>query len=136
MNKNKSKRVNQKRTIRKDKPKIIRQKHEIDVFGKVLGRVATQIATILIGKNKPNYQPHLDMGDSVIIKNIKNIKITGDKINQKIYYRHSTYPGGLKQKKMKDLFNEDPNQILKKAVMNMLPKNKLRKDRIKRLKFE
>ncbi|MBU1165044.1 50S ribosomal protein L13 [Patescibacteria group bacterium] len=117
------------------KAKIIRQKHEIDATGLVLGRLATKISTLLIGKNKASYQPHIDMGDSVIIKNVKDIKITGAKLDQKKYYRHSGFPGGLKTKKMGDVFAKDPAEVLKKAVYNMLPKNKLRKERMKRLKF-
>lgn len=113
--------------------KISRQTHVIDASGKVLGRLASEITVILIGKNKPSYKPNIDMGDNIIIKNIKKIKISGNKLDQKIYYRHSTYPGGLKRIKMRTLFEKDPAQVLKKAVFNMLPKNRLRKDRIKRL---
>ena len=114
---------------------IKRKTHTIDATDQVLGRLATQIATLLIGKGKESYRPNDDNGDIVIVKNTKKMKITGKKLDQKLYYHHSGYPGGLKTKKMGDVFKNDPNQVLHKAVYNMLPKNKLRKPRIKRLRF-
>lgn len=115
--------------------KIDRKTHNIDAADQVLGRLASKIALLLIGKGKESYQPNIDNGDIVIVKNTKKIKITGKKLDQKLYYHHSGYPGGLKTKKMGDVFKSDPNQVLHKAVYNMLPKNKLRKPRIKRLRF-
>jgi len=115
--------------------KIDRKTHNIDATDQVLGRLATQIATLLIGKGKESYRPNIDNGDIVIVKNTKKMKITGKKLDQKLYYHHSGYPGGLKTKKIGDVFKNDPNQVLHKAVSNMLPKNKLRKPRIKRLRF-
>jgi len=115
--------------------KIDRKTHNIDATDQVLGRLATQMATLLIGKRKENYRPNVDNGDIVIVKNTKKMKITGKKLDQKLYYHHSGYPGGLKTKKMGDVFEKDPNQVLHKAVFNMLPKNKLRKPRMKRLRF-
>jgi large subunit ribosomal protein L13 len=113
-----------------------REIHTIDANGKVLGRLASQIAILLMGKHKPNYDPSKDMGDVVIVKNIDKIKITGKKLEKEIYYRHSGYLGGLKEIPIKRIFEKNPSFLLKKAVYGMLPKNKLRKRMIKRLKFE
>ena len=117
------------------KPIIKREIQKIDATGISLGRLATQIAMILQGKNKPEYQPHLDNGDMVVVSNISKVKITGKKLEQKKYYRHSGYPGGLKETKMQDLFEKNPAEILKKAVFSMLPKNRVRANMIKRLKI-
>jgi large subunit ribosomal protein L13 len=108
----------------------------IDATGKVLGRLASQIAILLMGKNKPNYDPSKDMGDFVVVKNVEKIKISGKKLEKEKYYRHSGYLGGLKEIPLKKVFKENPSQVLKKAVFGMLPKNRLRKKMIKRLKFE
>lgn len=115
---------------------ITRQTHTIDATGKVLGRLATQIARLLRGKHRPDFVPNKDLGDVVIVKNINKIKITGKKIAQKKYYHYSGYPGGLKEKPLKTLIKENPAEVLKKAVYGMLPKNKLRARQIKRLKIE
>ncbi len=116
--------------------KIKRKTHTIDAKGKILGRLATEIAVLLRGKHKPNFVPYLDMGDAVTIKNVKEIKLTGKKTEQKKYYRHSGYPGGLKEIPFKKMFEKNPNLVLRKAVFGMLPKNKLRAKMIKHLKFE
>jgi len=113
-----------------------RKTYIIDAKDKVLGRLASEIAILLRGKHKPNFLPYKDMGDIVIVKNIDQIKITGKKIENKKYYHHTGYLGGLKEVPLKKLFNENPSAILKKAVFGMLPKNKLRSIQIKRLKFE
>ncbi len=113
-----------------------RETHKIDAEKMVLGRLATKISIILRGKNKPNYYPHKDMGDFVIVENIDKIKITGDKDRQKKYYRHSGYLGSLKQESHENLVKRRPGENLKKAVYGMLPKNKLRSQMIKRLKFK
>ncbi|MBL7141648.1 50S ribosomal protein L13 [Patescibacteria group bacterium] len=118
------------------KPEIRRKVHAIDATDQSLGRLASRIAQLLIGKGKPSYVPNLDLGDIVVVKNVKKIKITGRKLEQKKYYHHSGYPGGLKTRKMKEVFAKSPDQVLHKAVYNMLPKNKLRKPRIKRLRFK
>lgn len=115
--------------------KIERKTHTIDATDQVLGRLASRIALILTGKNKPVYVPNIDVGDIVVVKNVKKIKITGQKLEQKKYYHHSGYPGGLKTKKMSEVFAKDPSEVLCRAVYNMLPKNKLRKQRFKRLRF-
>jgi len=113
-----------------------RKTHTIDATDKVLGRLASQIAILLRGKHKPNFVPYLDMGDFVIVKNIKKLKVTGKKMEQKIYFRHSEYLGGAKEAPLKILFKENPAEVLRKAVFGMLPKNKLRGKTIKRLKIE
>jgi len=125
--------TNKKKEQIKKKVKIVREVHQIDASNKAFGRLSSEIAILLMGKNKASYQRHIDMGDSVVVKNIKKVKITGQKLEQKIYYRHSTYPGGLKKTKMKDIFEKDPEKLFKMCVIKMLPKNKLRNDRIKRL---
>lgn len=116
--------------------KIERKTHTIDATGQVLGRLATKIAGLLRGKGKPGFQPYLDQGDYVIVKNVAEIKVTGNKMQEKVYWRHSGYPGGLKKIKMADLFKIRPSEVLRRAVYNMLPKNKLRNETIKRLKIE
>lgn len=113
--------------------KIERKTHKIDATGKAPGRLASEIAIMLRGKNKASYQPNVDAGDFVHVSNAKHMKFTGKKLEQKKYYHHSGYPGGLKEKKMKEVFENNPGEVLKKAVYNMLPKNKLRKEMIKRL---
>jgi len=110
--------------------KIERKTHKIDAKDKVLGRLATGIVILLRGKNKPTFEPHIDNGDFVVVKKSDDIKLTGKKMEQKIYYRHSGYPGGLKTKKLKDITKAE---ALKRAVWNMLPKNRLRNAMIKRL---
>ena len=112
---------------------IERQLHKIDATEKVIGRMATEIANVLRGKNKPEYQPNVDLGGAVEVVNIKKAKFTGNKLEQKKYYHYSGYPGGLKEIKAKDLFAKDPAEVLRKAVWNMMPKNKLRSEMIKRL---
>lgn len=113
-----------------------RQTHIIDAKNRPLGRLAVEIAILLRGKHKEAFLPNKDIGDFVIIKNIKRILVTGKKSSNKIYYRHTGYLGGLKEKTFKQVFKEKPSYVLKKAVFGMLPKNKLRPKQIKRLKIE
>lgn len=114
-----------------------RENHIIDAEGKVLGKLAAEAAVLLKGKNKPAYLPNKDTGDFVTVKNVDKMIFTGKKFENKIYYRHSLYLGGLKKETMKELRQKKgSSEILKKAVMGMLPKNKLRAKRIKRLRFE
>lgn len=113
-----------------------RKTYIIDAKGKVLGRLASYIATILRGKDKTDFQPNRDEGGFVIVKNIEDIKITGRKIEQKKYYHHSGFIGGLKEVPLKKVFKENPREALKKAVWGMLPNNKLRPKQIKRLRFQ
>jgi large subunit ribosomal protein L13 len=111
-----------------------RKTHQIDATDKILGRLATQVAILLRGKNVPTYRPNVDAGANVEVINASKIKFSGKKLEQKEYIWHTNYPGGLKRKKVKDVFALDPGQVLKTAVMGMLPKNKLRSQMIKRLK--
>jgi large subunit ribosomal protein L13 len=113
--------------------KIERTTHEIDATSQAVGRVATQVALLLKGKNKPDFTPHIDGGDFVVVKNAKQVKFTGLKLVQKDYYHHTGYPGGLKRKPMKHVFEEDPTDVMKRAVWGMLPKNKHRGEMFKRL---
>ena len=106
----------------------------IDCSGKTLGRLSVKVANILRGKNKPEYTPNSDVGDFVVLVNAKNLKVTGSKNEDKIYYRHTGYPGGIKQISFKDLLNNDPEKVLRLAVKGMLPKNKLNRQVIKKLK--
>ena len=112
---------------------INRKLQIIDAEGKAIGRIATAVVEKLLGKNKASYQPHIDVGDFVTVKNIKKVKFTGKKYVQKLYHSHSGYPGGLKTKSLNELFEKEPAKVLKKAVHQMLPNNKLRAQRIKRL---
>ena len=106
----------------------------IDCSGKTLGRLSVRVANILRGKNKPEYTPNSDVGDFVVLVNAKNLKVTGSKNEDKIYYRHTGFPGGIKQISFKDLLNKDPEKVLRLAVKGMLPKNKLNRQVIKKLK--
>src|SRR3989338_8242997 len=115
---------------------IKRDTQIIDAEGKVLGRLATEVALLLRGKNKINYQPHLDNGAVVVIKNVDKMKFTGKKLEQKVYKHHTNYLGHLDIVKMKDLYDKKPSKVFERAVYNMLPKNKLRPLMMKRLKFE
>lgn len=114
---------------------IKREIYKVDATDQVLGRMAVDIATHLIGKHRPNYQPHIDSGDIVEVENVVKMKVTGKKMEQKKYYRHSGYPGGIKEKTMEVMFNENPAKVLEAAVSRMLPKTKHRTERLKRLKI-
>lgn len=112
----------------------INRKHiEIDAAGIAPGRVATQVAMALRGKNKPDFAPHIDGGDMVTVINASKVKFTGRKLVQKDYYHHSMHPGGLKTVSMQKVFEKDPGDVIKRAVYGMLPKNKLRDEMIMRL---
>jgi large subunit ribosomal protein L13 len=100
----------------------------------VLGRLATQVATLIRGKHKPTYTPSNDGGDYVIIINAEKIRVTGDKANQKIYYRHSNYPGGLKKTTYKVMLQKNPDRIIRIAVKGMLPRNRLSRHMLTKLK--
>lgn len=113
-----------------------RDKFEIDAAGQSVGRIATQIAMALMGKNSPHYVAHLDRGDKVIVLNVKDVKFTGRKIEQKEYKHHSMYPGGLKIKTAKDVMKVNPREAVIHAVSRMLPKNKLRTQRLLRISFK
>ncbi len=113
---------------------IKREWYLVDAEGKTLGRLASEIAKILRGKHKPIYTPHLDCGDYVIVINADKIKVTGRKLDQKIYYRHSGYLGGLKSIKLRDQLQKHPERVLEAAVRGMLPKNRLGRKMFKKLK--
>jgi len=113
--------------------KTERKTHQIDATGQTVGRLASKIAPILRGKNKPQYQPHLDLGDIVEIKNIGKLKFTGKKLEQKEYYHVTGYIGGLKTKKMGEVYEKNPGEVLHKAVREMLPPTRLRPGMLKRL---
>ena len=116
------------------KEEVQRNWFVLDATDRVLGRVATKIADKIRGKDKPTFTPHTDGGDYVIVINAEKIKVTGSKFNNKIYYRHSLYPGGLKSQTFKELNEKNPERIIEEAVKGMLPKNKLGKSIIKKLK--
>lgn len=106
----------------------------VDAAGQTLGRMATRIATILRGKHKPMYTPHLDCGDHVIVINAGKIQVTGKRLDQKVYYRHSGYPGGLKSITLRDQLQKHPTRAIQLAVRGMLPKNRLGRQMIKKLR--
>jgi large subunit ribosomal protein L13 len=112
---------------------IKREWHLIDVKGKILGRVSSEIAQLLMGKSKPYFVKNLDCGDYVVVINAKEVKTTGKKEDLKTYYRHSGYPGGFKAEKLKDLRQRNPEEIIKHAVSGMIPQNKLRASMLKKL---
>ena len=105
-----------------------------DASDRVLGRFATKIADKLRGKDKPTFTPHVDGGDFVVVINAEKVKVTGKKSDQKKYYKHSLYPGGLKEKSYQEVLNNNPERIIENAVRGMLPKNKLGKSMFKKLK--
>jgi len=107
--------------------------HQIDVGGKTLGRVATGIATLLMGKSKPYFVKNMDCGDFVVVTNVSKIVATGNKLKQKIYTSYSGFPGGIRKEALGDLLQRKPTEVIRRAVYGMLPKNKLRDSMIKRL---
>lgn len=117
------------------KEDVTRDWYLVDVDSKVLGRVATQIANVLRGKNKPTFTPSVDTGDFVIVVNAEKIALTGKKLSDKTYYSHSGYVGGLKEISAGKLLAKKPEDLLKKAVKGMLPKNKLARHMLKKLKI-
>ncbi len=117
-------------------PEKVVSTHTIDAEGKILGRLATEIAVLLRGKNKVGFTYHQDHGDIVVVKNGEKIRVTGNKATQKMYYRHSSYPGGLREITYKEMHETHPDRIIRLAVQNMLPKNRLRASWMKRLIIE
>ncbi len=114
---------------------ITREWYLVDAEGKTLGRLATQIADTLRGKRKPQYTPHVDTGDFVIVVNAEKIQVTGNKLDQKRYYRHSGYPGGLRSRTLREQLERRPTEVLRVAVKGMLPKNRLARQQITKLKI-
>lgn len=123
------------KTFNVKKEEIIKDWCVVDAQGKILGRLASEIASRLRGKHKPIYTPHLDTGDFVIVVNAEKIQLTGNKLADKIYYRHSGYPGGLTETTAGKLLQEKPEDVLKIAVRGMLPKNTLGRAMLKKLKI-
>jgi large subunit ribosomal protein L13 len=117
------------------KPREIEQAWRlVDADGQILGRLATEIADTLRGKNKAAYTPHVDTGDFVIVVNAEKVRVTGKKLEQKIYYRHSGYPGGLRERTLAEQLARRPEEVIRKAVKGMLPKNKLAAAQLRKLK--
>jgi large subunit ribosomal protein L13 len=106
----------------------------VDAEGQTLGRLAAKIAPILKGKHKPIYTPHLDCGDFVIVVNADKVRVTGRKTDQKIYYRHSEYPGGIRRTDLRDQLSRHPGRVIEAAIRGMLPKNRLGRRMVKKLK--
>jgi large subunit ribosomal protein L13 len=117
------------------KAEIKRDWYVIDATDKILGRLASKIARVLIGKNKPQYSPHLDCGDFVVVINADKFRVTGNKMKDKIYYSHSFHPGGLKKIHLELMLKKHPERVFYHAISGMLPKNKLRARRLRRLKI-
>jgi len=113
---------------------VTREWYVVDASGKTLGRLATEIARILRGKHKPQYTPHVDVGDFVIVINAEKIAVTGRKLDQKRYYRHSGYPGGLHSITLRRMLEKHPERVIRLAVKGMLPKNRLGRRMLKKLK--
>jgi large subunit ribosomal protein L13 len=113
---------------------ITREWYVVDAAGLTLGRLATLIADTLRGKRKPVFTPHVDTGDFVIVVNAEKIAVTGNKLDQKMYYRHSGYPGGLKSRSLREQLDRRPTEVIRAAVKGMLPKNKLARQQLTKLK--
>jgi large subunit ribosomal protein L13 len=106
----------------------------VDASGKTLGRLATRIADALRGKRKPEYTPHIDTGDFVVVVNAEKIAVTGDKRQQKLYYRHSGYPGGLRTRTLEEMLERRPEEVIRLAVKGMLPRNRLGRQQLRKLR--
>lgn len=113
---------------------IERRWYIVDAEGLTLGRLATQIATVIRGKHKPSFTPHLDVGDYVIVVNAEKVHVTGNKEEQKFYYRHSGYPGGFRSTSLRDQLDKHPERVIETAVKGMLPHTNLGRDQLKKLK--
>jgi large subunit ribosomal protein L13 len=114
---------------------VEREWYVVDATGQTLGRLASRVATVLRGKHKPIYSPSVDAGDHVIVINADKIHVTGRKLDQKIYYRYSGYPGGLKETTLRNLLDKRPTRVIRLAVRGMLPKNRLGRQMLKKLKI-
>jgi large subunit ribosomal protein L13 len=106
----------------------------VDAGGKTLGRLATQIADLLRGKRKPQYTPHIDTGDFIIVVNAEKIHVTGNKLQAKLYRRHSGYPGGLRERTLAEMLERRPEEVIRRAVKGMLPRNRLARQQLRKLK--
>src|SRR6267143_6121730 len=114
---------------------IAREWYLVDAEGQTLGRLATQIADTPRGKRKPQFTPHVDTGDFVIVVNAEKIHVTGNKLDQKMYHRHSGYPGGLRSRSLREQLDRRPTEVLRSAVKGMLPRNRLARTQINKLKI-
>ncbi len=114
---------------------VARDWYVVDADGKTLGRLATAIADTLRGKRKPQYTPHTDTGDFVVVVNAEKIQVTGQKLDQKLYHRHSGYPGGLRSRTLREQLDRQPTEVLRKAVKGMLPRNSLSRAQLNKLKI-
>jgi large subunit ribosomal protein L13 len=113
---------------------IERRWYLVDAEGQTLGRLATRVADTLRGKRKPEYTPHVDTGDFVVVVNAAKVAVTGKKLEQKLYYRHSGYPGGLRARPLRDELERRPTEVIRKAVKGMLPRNRLARQQLTKLK--
>ncbi len=113
---------------------IVRKHYVIDAEGKILGRLASEVASLLRGKGKVNYSPHLDTGDFVIVVNADKIQVTGGKLDDRTYFRHSGHPGGAKFTTLRRMMDERPDEVIRRSVRGMLPKNKLGKKMLRKLR--
>ena len=113
--------------------KIERKWYVVDAEGQTLGRLAAEVAKVLRGKNKPEFTPHIDTGDNVIVINAEKIKVTGKKLDQKVYYHHSDYVGGMKETTLAEMMAKKPEKVIELAVKGMLPKGPMGRDMIKKL---
>jgi len=125
--------MNKNKTFAPNANKITKEWHFLDATDKVLGRFASDVAKILIGKNKAEYTPNANLGDKVVITNASKILVTGNKMKDKKYIHHTGFPGGLREESLESLIERKPEEVLKKAIVGMLPKNKLRNERVKNL---
>jgi large subunit ribosomal protein L13 len=122
------------KTYRTKSSDLTPQWHVFDASGKTLGQLASEVATLLLGKHKPTYSPHLNTGDFVIVVNAAKVRVTGNKAQQKLYYRHSNYPGGLKGTTFAKMIETHPTRVIESAVKGMIPHNRLGRDMMRRLK--
>ena len=113
---------------------VERRWYLVDADGKTLGRLATRIADTLRGKDKPQYTPHVDTGDFVVVVNAEKIAVTGKKLDDKVYYRHSGYPGGLKERTLREELDRRPTEVIRRAVKGMLPRNRLGRAQLRKLR--
>ncbi len=124
----------ERRTFSPKKPEVERAWFVVDADGKTLGRLASVIASVLRGKNKPQWAPHVDVGDFVIVVNAEKVVVTGAKETEKFYYRHSGYPGGLRTQSLHEVRGRNPERLIESAVRGMLPRNVLGEQQLKKLK--
>jgi large subunit ribosomal protein L13 len=123
------------RTYNAKPGEVERRWYVVDADGQTLGRLATQIADTLRGKDKAQYTPHVDTGDFVVVVNAEKVRVTGNKLDQKRYYRHSGYPGGLRSRTLREQLERRPTEVIRKAVKGMLPKNRLAAKQLNKLKI-